>query len=163
MANIRDLKINAIPYNRLGDRFIAWKKFVARHRRLPSKHKMLWNDVLYRLKTSDAILDPLRVFVSDKEHVKDYVRAIVGDHYNVPTIAVIRDAAALHDFAFPDECCIKPTQSSGQVILRKNAAPIDIDRIAGWFNLNQYYAGREINYRYLGIGGMTPMQKLKAA
>ena len=31
---------------------------------------MVWNDVFYRIKTSDEILDPLRVFVSDKELVK---------------------------------------------------------------------------------------------
>ncbi|MFT6944885.1 MAG: hypothetical protein ACJAUW_001463 [Yoonia sp.] len=144
-----NLRLNVVPYNRLGDRIIAWKKFLARHRRLPSQKKMLWNDVLYRLKTSDALRDPLRVFVSDKEHVKDYVKAVAGDHYNVPTIDVIRNVDSVRTYPFPPNCCIKPTQASGQVILRKGNAPLDLDRIESWFKLNQYHAGREINYRYL--------------
>ena len=51
---------------------------------------MRYNDVLHRIKTSDDIIDPLRVFVSDKEYLKLYVRATLGDRYVVPTIDVIR-------------------------------------------------------------------------
>lgn len=149
MVDWPELKLNVVPYNRFGDRFIAWKKFVARHKRWPSRNKMLWNDVLYRLKTSDRLRDPLRVYVSDKEHVKTYVKAVAGDHYNVPTLGIIQRVDDVRDYPFPAECCIKPTQASGQVILRKGNAPLDFDLIESWFKLNQYYPGREINYRYL--------------
>ncbi len=94
-----------------------------KHRRWPGD-ALLWNDVRYRIKTSNEILDPLSVFVSDKEHGKHYVKAIVGDEHNVPTHA------------------------SAEVILRRSGEPIDRERIKRWFALN-YFAGREINYRLL--------------
>jgi hypothetical protein len=109
----------------------------------------MWNDVWYRIKTTDEILEPVRVFVSDKEHVKQYVKAVVGDEYNVPTITVLRSPQEVDFYDFPARCCIKPTQASAQVILRKNGEPIDLDRIKSWFKLNYYYAGREANYRTL--------------
>ena len=44
--------------------------FIWKHGRLPRRDARLWNDVLFRVKTSDEILDPLRVFVTDKEFVR---------------------------------------------------------------------------------------------
>ena len=136
------------PYTRAFDRLYHRVLFYKKHRRWPSD-ALLWNDVWYRIKTSDEILDPLRVFVSDKEHVKHYVKAIVGDEHNVPTIAVLDDPADVDSFEFPERCCIKPTHASAEVILRKAGEPVDRERIKRWFALNYYYAGREINYRRL--------------
>jgi hypothetical protein len=51
--------LRGIPENRLGDNFIAFISFLRVHRRLPS-HRLLFNDVLYRIKTTDEIIDPLR-------------------------------------------------------------------------------------------------------
>src|SRR5262245_53224967 len=65
-----------LPYNRFGDRIYHRALFLRKHGRLP-RNELMWNDVWYRVKTSDEILDPLRVFVSDKEHVKYYIKAIV--------------------------------------------------------------------------------------
>ncbi|MEJ8560632.1 ATP-grasp fold amidoligase family protein [Yoonia sp. GPGPB17] len=110
---------------------------------------MMFNDVLYRLKTSDDIRDPLRVFVTDKEYAKQHIMAVVGDKYNVPTIAVLHSKQEVAAFAFPDTCCIKATHGCGQVILRQNGEAIDRDEIQGWFDVNYYRNGREENYRYL--------------
>lgn len=132
------------PFDRLYHRILFYKK----HRRWPGD-ALLWNDVWYRIKTSDEILDPLRVFVSDKEHVKHYVAGVVGDEHNVPTLAVLHSPAEVDAFDFPARCCIKPTQASAEVILRTAGEPIDRERIKRWFGLNYYYAGREINYRRL--------------
>jgi hypothetical protein len=136
------------PYTRAVDRLYHRILFYKKHRRWPGDAP-LWNDVWYRIKTSDEILDPLRVFVSDKEHVKHYVKAIVGEEHNVPTLAVLHTAADVDAFDFPERCCIKPTHASAEVILRKAGEPVDRDRIKRWFALNYYYAGREINYRLL--------------
>jgi len=136
------------PYTRAFDRLYHRVLFYKKHRRWPGG-AMLWNDVWYRIKTSDEILDPLRVFVSDKELVKLYVRATVGEEHNVPTLAVLNHAADVDSFVFPDRCCIKPTHASAEVILRKAGEPVDRERIRRWFALNYYYAGREINYRML--------------
>ena len=137
-----------IPTCRFGDLVFSYLRFMIRHRRRPTSAP-LFNDVLYKMKTTNEIIDPLRVFVSDKEFVKLYVKAVVGDAYNVPTIAVIRDVDDVDDFDFPVACCIKPTQASGYVVLRKNGESVDRERIKGWFCLDYYKISREANYKYL--------------
>ncbi len=137
-----------IPENRFGDRLFAFVNFAVRHRRLPT-NKRIFNDVLYRIQTTNEILDPLRVFVTDKEFAKLYVKAVVGDKFNVPTIDVIRNADAVEHYDFPANCCIKPTHASGKVIRRTSNEPIDRTEIRSWFSLNYYKNGREANYRTL--------------
>jgi hypothetical protein len=136
------------PRNRMGDNFFSFINFLVRHGRLPSK-RLIFNDVLYRIKTSNEILSPLRVFVSDKEFLKIYIKAIIGDQYNVPTIDVIRSIHDIGNYKFPVNCCIKPTHTSGNIILRKNNAPIDKKEICRWFDINFYTSGREANYKTL--------------
>jgi hypothetical protein len=137
-----------LPHTRFFDNLYHRVMFLLKHRRLP-KNQLLWNDVWFRIKTSDEIEDPLRVFVSDKENVKEYVREIIGDEYNVPTIAVLLSPAEVDAFDFPPRCAIKPTHASQAVCLRRDGEPIDRERIKSWFTLNYYYAGRERNYRSL--------------
>jgi len=137
-----------LPKTRLGDGIWSFIRFYGRHHRLPSK-RPLFNDVLHKIKTGDEILDPLRVFVTDKESLKTYVRDVVGDRYNVPTIDVIRSAEGVDGYGFPDDCCIKPTHASGQVILRRGGEAVDVARIKGWFGLDYYLVDREANYRDL--------------
>ena len=136
------LRRRVLPHNQFGDNLYHRLLFLKKHKRFP-KNQMLWNDVLYRIKTTDEILDPLRVFVSDKEQVKNYIKATVGDQYNVPTIAVLHSPAEVDRFEFPARCCIKPTHASAQYILRKQGEPIDRARIKSWFRYNYYHAGRE--------------------
>jgi hypothetical protein len=140
--------VRALPKNRFGDRLFSRIEFMKFHKRWPSNART-YNDVLYRIKTSNDILDPLRVFVSDKEFVKLYVKATVGDQYNVPTVDVIRDRAAVDRYVFPDACCIKPTHVSGRVVLRRNGEPVDREKIKSWFDLNYYHVNREANYKLL--------------
>jgi TupA-like ATPgrasp len=142
------LRRRVLPHNRFGDNLYHRLLFLSKHKRLPS-NQMLWNDVLFRLKTSDEILDPLRVFVSDKELVKTYIKATVGDEYNIPTIAVLHSPGQVDGFQFPDRCIIKPTHASAQYILRRGGEAIDRERIKSWFRMNYYYAGREVNYKTL--------------
>jgi hypothetical protein len=137
-----------LPHNRFGDNLYHRLAFLRKHHRLPSR-RLLWNDVWYRVKTSREIREPLRVLVSDKEHVKDYVRDTIGDRYNVPTLAVLHSEAEVDSYDFPPNCCIKPTHASAQVVLRVDGAPIDRERIKQWFSINYYLAGRERNYRSL--------------
>lgn len=137
-----------LPYNRFGDNLYHRALFLRKHGRLPTSD-MRWNDVWYRIKTSDEILDPLRVFVSDKEHVKHYVKAVLGDEYNVPTLAVLHSPDEVDACQFPERCCIKPTHASAQVILRTRGEPVDRAAIKRWFSLNYYRSGREPNYRLL--------------
>lgn len=122
--------------------------FTRAHKRLPSD-QLIFNDVLYKIKTSNEILDPLRVFTSDKEFVKLYVKAIIGDKYNVPTIAVLKSEKEIDSYQFPADCCIKPTQASAKIIFRRNNSPIKIPEIKRWLKHNYYKNSREASYRTL--------------
>src|SRR5262245_44810079 len=74
-----------IPYNRFGDKLICLHDFFGSHGRIAT-NKLIFNDVLYKIKTTDEIVSPLRVFVTDKEFVKLFVKAVVGDQHTVPTV-----------------------------------------------------------------------------
>jgi len=103
------LLLQCIPNNRPFDHFVAFITFLRLHRRLPT-NKLLFNDVLYRIKTTDKIIDPLRVFVSDKEFVKLYVKAVAGSRTGLkiqrvlmlglatggPLLICTRDPASMH-------------------------------------------------------------------
>ncbi len=71
------LLLTLTPTTRLGDKIVSFLFFIAYMRRWPKKG-FLFNDYLFQIKTSNEILDPLRIFVSDKEYVKLYVKATVG-------------------------------------------------------------------------------------
>jgi hypothetical protein len=137
-----------IPENRMGDRLYSCIAFFKAHKRLPTQ-AMRYNDVLYRIKTGAEMLDPLRAFVSDKEFVKLYVKAMVGDHYNVPTLDVIRRVEDVETYDFPHSCCIKPTHLSGRVVFRTNGEPVAREKIRSWFSMNHYRLNREVNYKHL--------------
>ncbi len=119
------------------------------HKRLPG-NRLLFNDVLYRIKTTEEITSPLRVFVSDKEFVKLYVKAVAGDQFNVPTLKVLHTIEEARGYRFPSSCCIKPTHMSGQVILRQQDSPVDFEKIDKWLRTVYYnHTSREANYKTL--------------
>ena len=93
---------------------------------------------------------PLRRLVSDKELVKEYVVETTGRDLAVPTLAVLRSASDVDAFEFPERCVIKPTHSSGQIILKIRATDhVDRQRIKAWLSHNFYTVNRERNYRLL--------------
>ena len=149
---IRRLLIRTIsgllPKNRVGDRIFSLITFIKAHKRFP-KDELLFNDVLFKIKTSSEILDPLRVLVSDKEFLKSYVKAVAGDQYNVPTYSILRSKESVFLYDFPDRCVVKPTHSSGKVIIKLDNAPLNLEEIKYWFDHNYYQYSREANYKDL--------------
>ena len=140
--------MSLIPKNRVGDKVFSKIKFVTHHRRMPTQN-LLFNDVLYQMKTQDEICNPLRVFITDKEFVKIFVKALLDDKYNVPTIAILNNEKQIDSFDFPDTCLIKATHASGLVIIRKNGEDLNRNEIKKWFSINYYHNGREANYKTL--------------
>lgn len=141
--------IDALPQNRTFDYLISLLIFVRSHKRMPKVEGGLYNDSLFFLKTTDAILDPLRVYVSDKEFVKDFVASVVGGIYNVPTLGVVHSLQEALNYDFPKNCVIKPTHMSGPVMFRRDESEIDYGLFKEWFSSNYYLWGREANYRHL--------------
>ena len=102
------------------------------------------------MKLSKQSLDPLRQFVSDKEFVKDFVRARASNEYNVQTMAVFNSLDQLKNFRWPSNCVVKPTHLSREVIIRRDGAPdISLLQMNEWLNTNYYEKDREKNYKYL--------------
>ncbi len=72
-------KLAALPIGELFDKYWSYRQFRLVHGRKPSPDSMRFNDYLYRMKTSRTLDHPLRVFVTDKEYGKLFVKAVVGD------------------------------------------------------------------------------------
>ena len=108
-----------------------------------------FSDHYFRIKLRE-LHDPLRVFVSDKELVKWYVKMKIGDAYNIPTIAILKTPEEVEAMAWPDRCVIKSTHGSGDVILKQSADDkVDTALIKSWLKKNFYDSSREVNYRHL--------------
>ncbi len=141
--------LHFLTKNGFGDWLFAAIRFRRWHGRWPKRANGTINDAMFRLKTSAEITRPLRVFVSDKENVKQYVRTKLDDRFNVPTLACLRSLEAVRKFEFPARCVIKPTHMSGAVMLRMAGEPIDFPLLEEWLATNFYDYARERNYRTL--------------
>jgi hypothetical protein len=87
--------------------------------------------------------------VSDKELLKSYVKEVVGDRYNVATYTILRSKESVRLYDFPDQCVIKPTHSSGKLIIRLDGSSFNLNEIENWFDHNYYQHSREANYKSL--------------
>ncbi len=146
---IRILLNKILPKNRVGDKIYCFINFIIKHKgRFPS-NRMLFNDYMYRLKISNELVSKLRIYVTDKENLKSHVKIRIGDKFNVPTLKVFKKFDDLLDFKIPDNCVIKPTHLSGEVIIKKNNSEVDFKKIKKWFKTNYYNRAREAQYKYL--------------
>ena len=143
--------LGALPANQTGDALFSAALFYKYHGRWPNlRAPRLFNEHMLRLKLSPAAVEPLRQFVTDKEHVKLYVRATVGEIHNVATFAVHRRLEDAVAYAYPVPCVVKPTHLSGEVIIRRDEyAVIDPGTLRRWFAARYYPLKREPNYRHL--------------
>lgn len=148
LNSVQEILLDVAPKTRFFDKQLSTLQFLNAHGRLPGRHALL-NDALYRLNTSDEILRPERGLTTDKELAKGFIRERIGEKHVVPTLAVLRSKQEIRDFLFPRRCVIKPTHTSGDVILRRNGEPLDVPKILGWMDKNYYRDLREANYRDL--------------
>jgi len=146
---IRNLLDFILPETQLGDKIYSYINFIINHKGRFPKNQVLFNDYMFNLKTSSEIINPLRVFITDKEFGKFYIKSVVGDKYNVPTYKVLNSQDEVDNYTFPSECVIKPTHMSGKVILKKKNDTVDTNRVKKWFSMNFYNRSRERNYKDL--------------
>ena len=95
--------------------------------------------------------EPLRRYVTDKEHVKNYVAGVVGVEYTLETYAVLRNNQEVDGFVFERvPCVIKPTHMSGQVVICVDPdTRVDRALLKRWLKTDYYRRTREANYRHL--------------
>ena len=143
-----DILRDLLPKDKHGDEIYALILFIRFQNRAPSE-KLLFNDVLYKFKFLGELNNPLRIFVTDKEYLKLYVKAIIGDEFNVPTLKIIKSENDFLTYEFPESCVIKPTHASNHIFIRRNSQAIEYNKILDWLKLNYYLLGREVNYKNL--------------
>lgn len=147
-AAVRAVLGRPLGQDQLSDAIFAFGHFVHSHRRLPQVRYQV-NDVLYHIRTSDEILDPLRVYVSDKEYAKLHVTAAIGADYVVPTLEILRRPRDIDALTLTQRSYLKPTHSSTRVMVAGKGDDIDRERLHGWLTHNYYSISREANYRHL--------------
>lgn len=140
--------LGLIPEGPAGDWLFARLKFFKDHGRLLSG-AMRFNDVICRQKTAPGFPTPLHTLTTDKELAKAYIAEQVGHAHCVETLAILHTADEIHAFDFPAACAIKPTHSSGHVLIRRAGEPVDRTRIASWLEDDFYRRSREPQYRSL--------------
>jgi hypothetical protein len=144
-----DNVLKVYPQNKFFDFFYHFLKHFFIHKRFPKRNRLLYSDYLFKIKTSSDLLDPLKVFVSDKEFVKHFIKSIIGDEFNVPHLVIINKVEEISNSKLPLEYVIKPTHSSGQVQFISQKQPIDLYQIKKWLNDSYYTTSRELNYKQL--------------
>jgi len=140
--------LNNLPKNKFFDKFLSFIQFIFIHKRLPTKKK-IFNDVLYNIKTSDEIDNPIRIYVSDKEHCKIFLNKIIEKKYIIPNLHIIEKLSEIEKLILDSNCIIKPTHLAGKWLIKKKnqqLSNINIKDIKSWFIQNQYFANRERNY-----------------
>ena len=147
----KSLLLRYLPKNLWGDRVYyryCYRRTLGRDSEFPP---VKFNDHLFALKASGACYDPLINFVTDKEHVKLYIAATIGEGYIIETYRILRIKEELKEFnldRFP--CILKPTHLSGQTLVcLDSSTPLDRERLHKWFDIDYYLKTREHNYRYL--------------
>lgn len=138
-----------LPRGRFGDRVAALMDFLITHKRMPGDSRADFSSMLYAIRANGELLDPLRVFCTDKDLAKYFVSAVCGEGLCVETLAILSCEAQIDDYQFPLSCCIKPTHASGEYIIRKDGEPVNRNRIKRWLRMDYYLDSRETNYRHL--------------
>lgn len=141
---------NALPHGDLFDRAIWSLKFRHAHGRQPDPTRRLFNDYLYGLKTSGALLDPMRQYTSDKIYVKDFVSGIIGPDYVPRTIAVFNTPDSVSKYAVDGPFIMKPAHASGVYIVKdRDDGNARATFAHDAFQTDAYSTYREPNYRHL--------------
>ena len=137
-----------LPKSKFFDKILCFLQFFLIHKRFPSNQK-IFNDVLYKIKTSNEIDDPLRVFTTDKEFCKIFLEQIIDEKFVVPSLLITNKIDEIENFKITNNCIIKPTHLAGICIYKKKNDKInDIDKIKikKWLLSNHYLETRERNY-----------------
>ena len=141
------LKSSVIPKTRFGDKLVCYFRFIKKHKRFPRKEG--FNDVLFNIKITDEICLPERQFISDKEYVKYFIGACVGNDFNIPTKAILKNENEILCYEYQKNDVIKPTHASGLVDIISNASDINKKKYLEWLKVDYYMISREYNYRWL--------------
>lgn len=145
--------MRSLPPWRGIDRAFAAAMFLYDHRRIPRRPPRLYDDLLFWTKL-EKLEEPLRIEISDKLRVKDYVRNRLGRDACPETLAVFRRPEEITAEAIPAGAIVKPTHMSGRVLRADGPlTEAELEWVRGWLSESHYYRySRERNYLHLEPG-----------
>lgn len=87
----------------------------------------------------------------DKYEAKDYVEAIIGDEYIIPTLGVWDNVDDIDFDALPNQFVLKCTHDSGGLVICKDKSKLDIEKAKATMRkallADFYFMGREWPYK----------------
>lgn len=96
---------------------------------------------------------PIYTTMVDKVAAKDYVRAIIGDEYIIPTLGVWEKFDDVDFDKLPNQFVLKCNHDSGGLVICRDKSKLDREsvrtRIERSLNRNYFYAGRDYPYKYV--------------
>ena len=115
------------------------------------KNPVKYNEKLQWLKLYDR--NPEYSKMVDKYEVKQYIGALLGEEYIIPTLGVYSTYDEIDFSKLPDQFVLKCTHDSGSVEICKNKDTFDFDgareRLTKALKREYYYTYREWPYKYV--------------
>lgn len=144
--NILKLKISRILPDRIQ---VSLLYRLHMGRRLNLKNPTSFNEKLQWLKLYNR--DPAYTNLADKYAVREYVKNTIGEEYLVPLLGVYAKPEDIDYAKLPNQFVIKPTHTSGDIIICRNKESIDIEEtnktIAKWLEREYFWYQREWPYK----------------
>ncbi|MGE4283581.1 MAG: ATP-grasp fold amidoligase family protein [Clostridia bacterium] len=113
------------------------------------RNPQTYNEKLQWLKLHDR--NPQYVQLVDKFEVRDYVKHTIGEEFLIPLIGVFDKVEDIEYNRFPHQFVLKPTHSSGDVVICRNKSKLDIKKANDYLNKrmknNLFWSGREWPYK----------------
>ena len=95
--------------------------------------------------------NPNYINLVDKYEVRNFIKNNIGEEYLVPLIGVFDRVEDIDYSVFPNEFVLKPTHTSGDVIICRNKSELNIKEtnkiLKRWLKRNYYWYQREWPYK----------------
>ena len=129
--------------------FLSLSYYLRINRKLDIISPKSFNEKLQWLKLYDRT--PRYTDLVDKYAVRDYIRNTIGEEYLVPLIGVYNTAEEIDYSVLPKQFVLKPTHTSGDVIICRDKDSLDIKettkRLNKWLKREYFWYQREWPYK----------------
>ncbi|WP_172635073.1 ATP-grasp fold amidoligase family protein [Sphaerochaeta pleomorpha] len=129
--------------------FVTIKYRMSLKKKLDLKNPKTYNEKLQWLKLYDR--KEMYTKLVDKYEVREHIANTIGSEYLIPLIGVYDKVDDIDFDSLPDAFVLKPTQTSGDVIICRDKAKLNRDAAIGemhaWMGKNYYWYDREWPYK----------------
>ncbi len=126
---------------------IQYKNFMGKSLNLSDPKT--FNEKIQWLKIYDR--NPLYTQLADKYAVRKYIERVLGKEYLIPLLGVYDNFDEIDFNALPDQFVLKPTHTSGDILICKDKSKIDLleikNEVKRWLKRNYYWVHREWPYK----------------